>query len=134
MLGVSLVLGCSVLTCVCVACWWAVSRGLPEPELRSFAFASLVFGNLALIHATRSRDRGAFSAALPANVALRWITAGTLAALALSVYLPAVAAVFRFGPLSPSYVAAAALAGVAGVLWYEAYKLARPRNRPTKNQ
>ena len=34
---------------------------------------------------------------------------------------------FRFAPLAPGYLAAAAAAGIAGVLWYEAYKFLRPR-------
>jgi len=82
-----------------------------------------------MIHATRSRERTVFDKALRPNAALRWITAGTLGALALSVYAPPVADIFRFGPLAPGNLAAAALAGVAGVAWYEIYKLARPRHR-----
>ena len=54
---------------------------------------------------------------------------GALGALALAIYAGPVAEIFRFGPLSPGYLAAAAAAGCAGVLWYEVYKLARPRHR-----
>ena len=129
MLGVSLLLGVSVLATVFGAYWWAGRQGLADAELRSFGFAAIVFGNLAMIHATRSRERTVFDKALRPNAALRWITAGTLGALALSVYAPPVADIFRFGPLAPGNLAAAALAGVAGVAWYEIYKLARPRHR-----
>jgi len=129
MLGVSLALGASTLAAVCLAYWWAARQGLPEAELRSFGFAAIVFGNLAMIHATRSRDRGIFDWSLRANVALRWITAGTLGALGLAIYAGPVAGIFRFGPLAPGYLVAAAVTGFAGVLWYEAYKLARPRHR-----
>jgi Ca2+-transporting ATPase len=58
---------------------------------------------------------------------LWWITGGALAALAAAIYVPPLAAVFRFAPLSPSRLAIAAAAGIAGVLWYDAYKLLRPR-------
>jgi Ca2+-transporting ATPase len=129
MLGVSLMLGTSVLATVCLAYWWAAGTGLADAELRSFGFASIVFGNLAMIHATRSRDRIALSGSQRPNLALRWITAGTLGALALSIYVPPVADIFRFAALTPGYLAVAALAGAAGVAWYEAYKLVRPRHR-----
>ena len=38
------------------------SNGLAGGEARSFGFAAIVFGNLAMIHATRSRDRVFFAA------------------------------------------------------------------------
>ncbi|MGH7353344.1 MAG: cation transporting ATPase C-terminal domain-containing protein [Candidatus Rokuibacteriota bacterium] len=50
-----------------------------------------------------------------------------MAALVAAVYVPPVADVFRFAPLSPGAFTVAAAAGVAGVLWYEAYKELRPR-------
>jgi Ca2+-transporting ATPase len=129
MLGVSLLLGVSVLAIVFLGYWWAARQGLPATELRSFGFAAIVFGNLAMIHATRSRDHFMFAGSKRPNVALWWITCGTLAALAASLYAPPVAELFRFGPLSPGFLAAAAVAGGAGVAWYEVYKLLRPRHR-----
>ena len=127
MLGVSLLLGTSVLATVCLAYWWAVQRGLPGGEVRSFGFAAIVFGNLAMIHATRSRHRVILDALRSPNPVLWWITGGALAALAAAIYVPAAADIFRFAPLAPGHLAVAAAAGVAGVLWYEAYKLARWR-------
>ena len=128
MLGVSLLLGASVLATVFLAYWWAARQGLADAELRSFGFAAIVFGNLAMIYATRSRERVVLDKALRPNAALRWITGGTLGALALSIYAPPVADIFRFGPLSLGYLAATALVGAAGVAWYEVYKLVRPRH------
>jgi len=128
MLGVSLALGASVLVAVCLAYWWAIERGLPVGEVRSIGFAAIVFGNLAMIHATRSRDRVFFAALRNPNPALWWITGGTLAALAACIYIPLIGDLFRFAPLSAGYAALSAAAGIAGVLWYEAYKVLRPRN------
>jgi Ca2+-transporting ATPase len=128
MLGVSLALGASVLAAIGVAYGWAAGGGLPEGEVRSLGFAAIVFGNLAMIHATRSRDRPMLAALRAPNPALWWITAGTLIALAVSIYLPPVAELFRFAPLAPLHLAVAAGAGIAGVLWYEVYKGLRPRN------
>jgi Ca2+-transporting ATPase len=129
MVGVSVLLGLSVLTMVVVACEWAVARGVSSSELRSLAFTALVWGNLTMIHTTRSRDRLIVQALRSSNAVLWWITAATLAALAVAVYVRPVAAVFQFAPLAPPLLAAAVAAGTAGALGYEAYKIGRPRRR-----
>jgi Ca2+-transporting ATPase len=128
MLAVSLLLGASVLASIGLAYWWMSRSGAGTAEMASFGFAAIVFGNLAMIHSTRSRDRLALRAAWRGNPALWWITGGTLAALAAAIYLPPVAAIFRFAPLSAGHLGMAAAAGIAGVLWYEAYKVISPRD------
>ncbi len=133
MLGVSLLLGASVLATVCLACWWAVGNGLPHREVRSIGFAAIVFGNLSMIHSTRSRERAVHEALRRSNPALWWITVGALAALAVAIYFPPVADIFLFAPLPAGHLAVAAIAGIAGVLWYEAYKWLRPRTRRPSN-
>jgi len=127
MLLVSLLLGASVLATVCLGYWWAVASGMPAGEARSFGFAAIVFGNIALIHATRSRERAIWSFFGTGNPALWWITGGTIAALVASIYLAPVASLFRFAPLAADDFLIAAAAGIAGVLWYEAYKRLLPR-------
>jgi Ca2+-transporting ATPase len=129
MLGVSMVLGVSMLAAVALAYAWVAGSGVPDGEVRSFGFAAIVFGNLALIHATRSRDRMIVDTLRLPNPALWWITGGALAALAASIYVAPVADIFRFAPLPAWLFALAALAGIAGVAWYEAYKYLRPRAR-----
>jgi Ca2+-transporting ATPase len=126
MLGVSMVLGASMLAAVALAYGWVAASGVPEGEVRSFGFAAIVFGNLALIHATRSRDRLIADTLRLPNPALWWITSGALAALGMSIYIAPVAEIFRFAPLPAGLLMLAALAGVAG---YEAYKYLRPRAR-----
>jgi hypothetical protein len=117
-----------VLATVALGSWWALHAGLGADELRSFAFAALVVGNVAMIHSTRARDR-LIVAALPSASPVLWgMTIGTLAALAAALYVRPIADVFGFAPLSAGFVAIAAGAGTAGVLWYEAYKLLRPRD------
>jgi Ca2+-transporting ATPase len=127
MVGVSLLLGATVLAAACFAYGWMVQQGVTGGEARSFGFAAIVFGNLAMIHATRSRDRGLLDGLRSPNPALWWVTAGTLLALLASIYVAPVADVFRFSPLSAGSLAGAAAAGFAGVLWYEVYKLLHPR-------
>jgi Ca2+-transporting ATPase len=127
MVGVSLLLGISVLTVVFFACWWCIARGASSNEIRSFGFAALVWGNLTMIHATRSRDRLVVQAIRASNPVLWWITGATLAALAVAIYARPVAAAFQFAPLTPRLLAVSAAAGAVGALWYEIYKLGRPR-------
>ncbi len=127
MLGVSLALGCSALVSVLLVYWWAVGAGRDEGELRALGFAAIVFANVAMIHATRSRDLTMLGSLRRPNAALWWVTGGTLAALPAVIYVPSVASIFRFAPLTLGDFAVAAAAGVAGVLWYEIYKLLRPR-------
>ncbi len=127
MLGVSVLLGASVLAAIAVAYWWVARSGVTAAEMSSFGFAAIVFGNLAMIHSTRSREQIALRAMRQSNPALWWVTLGTLAALAAAIYVPPIADIFRFAPLSAAYLAAAVAAGTVGVLWYEAYKFLRPR-------
>jgi P-type Ca2+ transporter type 2C len=130
MVWVSLLLGASVLATTCLAYAWAVHSGIDEAQARAFGFAAIVFGNLAMIHATRSRDHGMLAMLRSANPALVWVTIGTCVALLASIYIPPVAELLRFAPLDAHYLAFAALTGIAGVLWYEAYKSLRPRVAP----
>ena len=128
MVGVSLLVGAGVLVTAFLGFWWASRQGWDEGVLRAFGFTSIVFGNLAMIHATRTRDRSVFRALAKPNPALWMVTAGALAALVAAVYLPAMAALFRFAPLPPLPFVLAALSGAGGVLFYDAYKAFRPRH------
>jgi Ca2+-transporting ATPase len=133
MVGVSLLLGASVLATIFFTCWWLVARGLSDGETRSLGFAAIVWGTLTLIHATRSRDRSILQAMRASNPLLWWITGATVAALAVAIYVPPVAAVFRLAPLAPELLAASAAAGLLGPLWYEVYKLRRPRRAAARD-
>jgi hypothetical protein len=55
------------------------------------------------------------------------VAVAALAALAVSIYVPAVATIFRLEPLGIRDIAVACLAGVAGVFGYELRKLFRRR-------
>jgi hypothetical protein len=60
---------------------------------------------------------------------LWWMTTGAIAALALTLYAPPVAAVFRFAPLGPGDVGITLAVGIGGILWSEARKLYAERHR-----
>ena len=127
MLARSLLLGATLLVAVFAAYAWAASSGRSDEETRAVGFAAIVLGNLALIFVNRSHDRLALEMLREPNPALWWIVGGALAALAATLYLPPVAGLFRFAPLGAAELAVAALAGFAGVAWYEVRKLLQRR-------
>jgi Ca2+-transporting ATPase len=125
MLAGALLVGAAVLACVCLAYAWAQNSGRSEGEVRAIGFASIVFGNLAMILAHRAPDRSIFATLARPNPAFWWVVLGALGALAIAVYFPPLAQVFRFAPLAAGDVATAAGAGLAGVLAIEALRLVR---------
>ncbi|HWA37602.1 MAG TPA: cation-translocating P-type ATPase [Burkholderiales bacterium] len=125
MLGLSAALGATMLACVLAVYGWALSSGRPEGEVRAVAFAAIVFGNLALLYAMRSSTRTILELHGRDNRAFRWIGGGALAALLAAIYVPPLAGLFRFAPLGAADLGIAALAGFAGVAWYEVLKLVR---------
>jgi Ca2+-transporting ATPase len=87
--------------------------GLADTEIRALAFTAIVGGNLALLALNRD-ERGLGGALLADNSAFWIIVAATSALLAAGLYLPAVAAVFRFSaPAGWMAAAAFVLPGAA---------------------
>jgi Ca2+-transporting ATPase len=129
MLGVSLLLGATLLGAVFAVYAWALASGRGEGETRALGFAAIVFGNLALIFANRSHQRTSLEMLREPNAPLWWIVAGALGALAASIYAAPAAAIFRFAPLGAADLAIAAAAGIAGVAWYDLRKWLLRRRR-----
>jgi Ca2+-transporting ATPase len=122
MLVASLGLGAAALLAVVLSYAWALRAGMAQDEMRALAFAAIVFGNLGLIFANRSRFESILATLARPNPALWWVTLAALAALALAVYLPPLAGVFRFEPLGAAEAGVALAAGLAGALWSELWK------------
>jgi Ca2+-transporting ATPase len=97
---------------------FAILRGLPNEDIRSLSFFTLVLSNLALIVANRSYRGNAFDFLTGGNVVLLAIHAVTLALLALSVAWPPARELFGFGPLHADdlSVVGLAIAGLALIL------------------
>jgi Ca2+-transporting ATPase len=129
MLAASLGSGAAALLGVMLVYGWALLAGRSEDEMRALTFAAIVIGNLALIFAGRSRSLSILATLARPNPVLWWMTFAALAALACAVYLPPVAAVFRFAPLGPAEIGIALAAGLAGALWSEIWKRRAPRPR-----
>ena len=124
---VALGLGASMLAALLVACGWAIADGRSDEQVRALGFATIVFGNLALILANRSRERTIVATLSRPNPALWWVIGGALGALAGAIYAPTAAQIFRFAPLGALDLAVALGAGLLGILWIEAAKLAKRR-------
>lgn len=124
-LWLALLQGIGVLALVGSAYIWANER-LIDSEARAFAFTTLVIANLALIFANRSHSR-ALRMLLRAHNPILWIVTGaTLGFLALSLYLPFLAGLFRFAPLPLHELLAAFGLGLASIVWFQFVKRLRP--------
>jgi Ca2+-transporting ATPase len=109
-IGRALAEGLAVLALIAGAYAYAASH-LPEEQARAFGYAALVLANLALLLSHRGRGGSALAALRIANPAF-WAIAGVaLAMLAVTLYVPPAATLFRFAP--PDALLAGAAAGVS---------------------
>ena len=132
MLAASLGLGTAALLAVVLVYGWALLAGRNEGEMRALAFAAIVIGNLALIFAHRSQSQPILATLARPNPVLWWMTLATLTALGVAIYLPPVAAVFRFAPLGAAEIGIAFAAGLVGALWNEGWKWYATGGRGTR--
>jgi Ca2+-transporting ATPase len=100
---------------------WAGTQ-LPEAQARALAFAMLVSGNLMLILANRSRQRRLLATLRAPNPIAWGVIGAALALLALCLYLPGMARIFRFAPLPWTALAALAAGSAAMLLCLEVLK------------
>ncbi len=103
--------GVTALLSVTLVFLWALSNGIPESEVRSVVFASLVTTNVALIFVNRSFG-GSATEVLGRPNRILWIVLATVALLVFVVigWSPA-RELFRFGPMHPHDMAVCVLAG-----------------------
>jgi len=123
LLVVSALQGTSVLAVVLAMFLIALRVGQSEAEARTLAFATLVVADLALILANRSWSRLIVETLRTPNPALWAVVGGAAATLALVIYVPFLANLFRFAALHPLDVLLCLAAGIASSLWFEALKL-----------
>ncbi len=116
--------GLSMLAAVLGVYLWAVLGDQPDDVARSVTFAALVVGNLALILVNRSWRLSVWrSLRERRNPTVTWILAGAGALLVLLLTGPGLRRAFGFGPMGPAQWLVALAAGVAGVAWFEVYKV-----------
>jgi len=121
-LVLSLVQGVVVLAFVLVVYTGALARGFSEPEVRTLTFTTIVVANLSLILTNRSWSGTILSSLRSPNRALWWVVTGTIACLLLVLFVPALQALFLFGAVPMPALILSAVAGIAGIAWFEVYK------------
>ena len=123
----SLLQGAGVLLATAAVMTWAHSRGLPDADVRTLTFTSLVLADLGLILANRAPDGPVALAVGDRNPALWLVVGGAAALLAVVTELPAARDLFSFGPLHADDLLAVAVAVFAALLWPEITHLLRRR-------
>jgi P-type Ca2+ transporter type 2C len=121
----SVLLGVTVLA-FCAIVYWIALLLMPENGARALVFLGVVIANLALIFVSRSGGETFAAIFARPNAVFWWIGALACAAVAVAIYLPAVAAVFRFAPPSPAMVGTVASGAIAVVLLTGSWLRHRP--------
>jgi len=101
---------------------WGASRQMPDADLRTLVFVTLVTVNVSLILANRTFSASLLSALLRRNASLWVLLAGVATVLAIAIAWEPARNLFRFGPLTLADLGAALLAGLAVLLLLEAVK------------
>ena len=116
MLVASVLQGVAALLVTSLVYLLAVQRGMPEDDVRTLTFFTLVLSNLGLIVANRSFRGHPFDFLTGGNRVLLGIQVLTIAFLAATVTIPPVRRLFGFGPLHLHDAAMVALAcGLLGM-------------------
>jgi Ca2+-transporting ATPase len=121
-LALSLLQGISLLIVAWAVYGYSLGSGAAETEARTFAFTTIVLGNLGLILANRSHSRSLLAMLRTPNTALWWIVIWTLIGLALVIYVPSLQVLFRFSPLHPGELLISFVAALTAILWFELFK------------
>jgi Ca2+-transporting ATPase len=126
----SVIQGIVVLGIVLLVYSTALSGGLSATQARALAFTTIVTSNLMLILTNRSWSRTLLSTLRTPNKSLVWVFAGTIIALILVLYVPALQDLFLFNPVPSAALAVAAAAGIASIIWFELFKFLKGRRLP----
>ncbi len=100
----------------------ALRRGMPEAEVRALTFFSLVMAIVGLIVVNRSFSASLVAAISRPNPALAWVLFFVAATLSLTLLMPFVSELFRFGPLHIPDLALTLAAGVVLLVSLELLK------------
>jgi Ca2+-transporting ATPase len=129
-LTVAILQGLSVLAAALAVYLSSVLAGRPDEVVRSITFATLVFGNLALILVNRSWRLTVWRTIRQRrNPTLKWILAAAAILLVVMLTVPAPRNAFNLGPLTPTDWMTTILAAITGVAWFEIYKSLGRRQR-----
>jgi Ca2+-transporting ATPase len=100
----------------------ALRADMPVVEARALVFFSLVMAIIALIFVNRSFGTSLLTAVRRPNRTLALVLVAVVAMLGLTLLVPTVSALFRFGPLHPGDLALSAGAGIGLLVLLEGLK------------
>jgi Ca2+-transporting ATPase len=120
-IGLSVAQGAAVLVVVLAVYAVALQLGQVEPEARALTFATFLVANLGLIFTNRSWSRRLGVASVK-DTTLWAVTLSAVLFLALVIYVPPLARLFRFAALGALDVALCFGAGALSVAWFELVK------------
>lgn len=122
MVSLGVLQGAGALGAVLLAYLFALSRGMPQSEVRAMAFTTMILANLMLIVSDRSWSSSLWKNLRSSNPAFWWVLGGTLTILGLILYLPVLQNLFQLAPLTPGNLAVCLGAGLLALLWFEKTK------------
>jgi Ca2+-transporting ATPase len=105
----------------------AVQRAMPESEIRAICFFALVTCVLGLVLVNRSFGASVFSALSHPTLAFGVVLTVVISVLTASLAIPAVADLFRFGPLHADDLAIVLTAATLMVMALEGIKMILPK-------
>jgi len=115
----------------CVSVYmFALYDETPTPEVRATAFITLVGFNAILVLSNRSWSKPAYRTVHRHNNVLWWVLTVTLIVLGMTLFVPAVAEMFRFSLPSPSNLIASGVAIAFAFALIEGLKFLRFAVRP----
>jgi len=123
LVGRSFVQGCGACLAATAVLVSSVRAEMPESDIRTLTFATLITTNLALIATNRSLSEPVWRTHA-GNSAFLWIGAAALGVMAAIVYVPVLRGLFRLGPLHPDDLAIVIVAAAAAFVWMEVTKVA----------
>jgi Ca2+-transporting ATPase len=127
MVTTALIQGLVVFVAVAAVWGWATLQAMPEQEIRTITFVTLVLCNIGLILANLSWSDTIVTTLRSRNVALWWTAGGAVVVLALVLFVAPLRSLFSFTALRPVELAVALAAAVLSVLWFELLKVFRRR-------
>jgi len=110
------------MTAALVVLFAARAIALPEAEVRTLTFSTMVLTNLMLIVTNRSLTRSSVAEFLSPNPILWALVGGTVLLLLTVIYVPLPRELFRLATPPPATLAACAVVSTVAITWMEIVK------------